>query len=317
MAFGKKKHRFLKRFVKVGVIVTILVALVGVGYFFHLREVNDVKAQWAAQVSDLTAQAQALEKMVLVPKEPIKKGTVLEREHLKEVLISTSISRSDFIDYEDVGKVLLVDVESDVPIFKSMVYEEVIGNDLREEELNMLLLPSQLEKGTYIDVRICFPNGEDYIVLSKKKVQDVRLKENTIWLWMDEMELMTINSAILDAYIHKGTKLYTVSYIEPNLQEEAVVSYPVNQEVIKAMQANPNLLQEAKAGLQVTARQALDERLMVMNDEVVSRVENGVLREETERESAVVNGASEQDLPPVAPANSGINNVEDEDESIF
>ena len=43
-------------------------------------------------------------------------------------------------------------------------------DDLRKQEYNMLVLPSQLATGEYIDIRLALPTGQDYVVLGKKKV---------------------------------------------------------------------------------------------------------------------------------------------------
>ena len=48
--------------------------------------------------------------------------------------------------------------------------DSVVQDDVRKQEYNMLALPSQLETGEYIDVRLALPSGQDYIVVSKKEV---------------------------------------------------------------------------------------------------------------------------------------------------
>ena len=49
--------------------------------------------------------------------------------------------------------------------------EEKTTDDLRKVEYNMLVLPTQLETGEYVDVRLALPSGQDYIVVSKKQVE--------------------------------------------------------------------------------------------------------------------------------------------------
>ena len=48
---------------------------------------------------------------------------------------------------------------------------EKTTDDLRKVEYNVLTLPSQLQTGEYIDVRLALPSGQDYIVVSKKQVE--------------------------------------------------------------------------------------------------------------------------------------------------
>ena len=48
--------------------------------------------------------------------------------------------------------------------------DQITTNDLRKEEYNVISLPVDLAPGEYIDVRLLLPNGQNYIVTSKKKV---------------------------------------------------------------------------------------------------------------------------------------------------
>ena len=43
-------------------------------------------------------------------------------------------------------------------------------NDVRKQEYNVVVLPTDLTTGDYIDIRALFPNGQDFIVVSKKEV---------------------------------------------------------------------------------------------------------------------------------------------------
>lgn len=42
-------------------------------------------------------------------------------------------------------------------------------NDVRQEEFNMIVLPTQITTGDYVDIRLTLPSGQSYIVVSKKK----------------------------------------------------------------------------------------------------------------------------------------------------
>lgn len=43
--------------------------------------------------------------------------------------------------------------------------------DIRKQEYNTIILPTQIQSGDYIDVRLRLSNGVDYIVVSKKKLK--------------------------------------------------------------------------------------------------------------------------------------------------
>ncbi|PKM51550.1 MAG: hypothetical protein CVV02_06340 [Firmicutes bacterium HGW-Firmicutes-7] len=280
MAFGKKKLKMSKA-VRTVLTFVLLIGIIGAaGYVVY-------KIQLSQYVTEINTMKYSLNRIVLMGNERLPAGTVLKPELFYEDEISASTLQDQYVTSEDYGKVLLVDLEQGIPLMKAMVHEEIISKDLREEELNMLLLPSNLRKDNYIDVRIGFPSGEDYIVLSKKKVRDIQLATNTFWLWVDEKEILTLSSAIVDAYLHKGAKLYTVTYVAPSIQDKAILNYPVNLDVLKVIISNPNIIQEAKESLTQEARLQLEERLAKVSVEAGYSVESGVKEEATNRENKI------------------------------
>jgi len=176
--------------------------------------------------------------------------------------IISDLEESLYITSQDFGKYSIRDLEPNIPIMCFSVAEEFLQSDIREQEFHFFQLPTYLDDSQYIDVRISFPNGEDYIVLTKKKVQKVNLETNTLWLWLSEKEILQISSATVDAYIQEGTTIYTTLYVEPSLQEAAIVTYPVNPSVLILIQNNPNIIEEAKGVLSIEARTALESRLL-------------------------------------------------------
>ena len=78
-------------------------------------------------------------------------------------------------------------------------------------------------------------------MLSKKQIKDIIPEENTVRLWLDESEIHNISSAIIDAYIHPGTKIYVVTYIMPELQEAAIPFYAANEDVLDLMRRDRTL----------------------------------------------------------------------------
>ena len=93
------------------------------------------------------------------------------------------------------------------------------------------------------ELSIEFPDGTSYIVLSKKYVEMADARG--IWMRMTEMEINTLNSAIVESYYIEGTQLKALKYTEPGMQEAAVPNYAVNNEVLLAIYSNPNILMDA------------------------------------------------------------------------
>lgn len=68
-------------------------------------------------------------------------------------------------------------------------------------------------------------------------------------------------SAIVDASIVEGTVLYAVPYIAPEIQDEAVRTYPVNPGVQKLILEDPNIINKAVTELESRNRELFEKRI--------------------------------------------------------
>ncbi|MFZ5988343.1 MAG: hypothetical protein ACOYWZ_14620 [Bacillota bacterium] len=287
MAFSRKKNKVAKYIViSLAIVVLVSGSLLG-GYYLYNRHIKSIKSSYEEQITELKLEQYNNKRRVYIPKSDIKCGTLLEESLFNESDIISSIPMDLFMTKEDMGRFARYDITAGIPAMKYMVIDEKIPDDLREEEFNMFLLQSNLTKDKFIDLRITFPNGEDYIVLSKKKIRDINIAQNTIWCWLNEKEMLTVSSAIVDAYLHKGTKLYTVTYVEPNSQKNSIPTYPAKLEVQKIMETDPNIVNRAKNALAEQMRTLLDQRLAMLNQEAVSNIQTGVNQEVAGRQEKI------------------------------
>lgn len=157
-----------------------------------------------------------------------------------------------YVELTEVPVIAKVDMDTNTVLTVDMITKsnEKTTDDLRRQEYNMLVLPSQLESGEYIDVRLALPNGLEYIVVSKKQVEIPQTNgidsEDTIWINLTEEEIIVMNNAIVDACRMLGTKLYVTQYVEAGMQEAATPTYVPNVSVMKLIESNPNIIDEAK-----------------------------------------------------------------------
>lgn len=130
---------------------------------------------------------------------------------------------------------------------------ERVTDDVRKVEYNMIGLPTQIETNSYIDVRLSLPSGKDFIVLSHKLIEVPMIEGidsiNTIWLNLNETEILTISCAIVESYKIEGSKLYITEYIEPGLQGAAIPTYLPDDSTLNLIHNDPNCLAEAKRAL--------------------------------------------------------------------
>ena len=131
--------------------------------------------------------------------------------------------------------------------------EDITSDDLRKEEYNVISLPVDLAPGEYIDVRLMLPNGQNYIVVSKKKVSIPIVNglylSDTIQMNLTEEEIMVLSSAIVESFKTTGAKLYATRYTEAGMQEAATMTYYPNSDVQNAIQNDPNIVYKAIQGI--------------------------------------------------------------------
>ena len=93
------------------------------------------------------------------------------------------------------------------------------------------------------------PNGQDFIVVSKKEVEIPVVGDtdslDTIWVNLSEDEILHMSSAIVDAAKINGAKLYATKYTEPGMQNAATPTYVVSAEASALLQSDPNVLESA------------------------------------------------------------------------
>lgn len=212
-------------------------------------------------------------------RDPVVKGEVITESMLQKVYVPNGAKSEDIIllpDLELKGKPTLyakTELSANTVLTKSMFYqEENITNDIREGEYSFIEIPSNVKKDSYVDLRIQFPTGDDYVVLSKKKVKN--LSGITMQMNVGEGEILTISSAVVDAYL-EGAKIYAVPYVDEHMQVESIMTYPLKQNVKELMESSPNVVNIAKYHLEKQNRQRLENYLQVMSEEQRSKVESG------------------------------------------
>ena len=182
----------------------------------------------------------------------IAAGDEVNAEMLTEITNLFGVKQGLFTA-ADIGKVALVDVPVGSVLFSAMVTEERLGEGERFVEFSCFTLDSTIVKNDYIDVRIRYGNGEDFVVLPKKQVVNVSLPACTIFLRMTEQEIQMVASAIVDGNEFDAV-LYTTRYIKPTIQEPSQITYIPRSEF-------DGILYEA-LGVTLYERLSLEERLL-------------------------------------------------------
>lgn len=144
------------------------------------------------------------------------------------------------------GKRLKVSLAKGSTIYTDMVYEgAVIADDERRVEITETYLPETLRENEFVDIRIAFPDGEDYIIMSHKRIyqllRDEEQQVKAVVLRMQEEELLRYQSACVDMKTYQDTKLYALQYTG-EYQTSAEEFYPVNAAVFRLLSWDPNII---------------------------------------------------------------------------
>ncbi len=285
MVLRSKRHRMLLG-LSIGFLSAFL--LFGTGFYYYYKFERELSQARIAEIKE-AAINEYFENNPLSPiylfSSDKRSGEVIKDEDLISAEISSVYMPEDAItNLSDViGKVIRCNVKANTCATFSLVYEEGdYPDDLRQLEYTVINLPEKLEPNQYIDVRIMFPNGLDYIVLTKKQVIDIKCSDDgrpiTVWLQAQEEEILRMDSAIVDASLVEGAFIYAVPYVAPDIQKEAQKTYPVNSEVQSLIASNPNIVKNAITELESRNREFLEE---LINQRLQNTGKNEVFYEDS------------------------------------
>lgn len=173
--------------------------------------------------------------------------------------------------------------------------DNIVQDDVRKQEYNMVVLPIDLTTGDYIDIRAMFPNGQDFIVVAKKEVElpiiDGVDSADTIWMNLTEDEILHMSCAIIDVAQVKGAKLYATKYTEAGMQKAATPTYPVNESTSKLLQSDPNVLEKAMSEIRTRYSEGNSAELRnnYINSSINSQGEQAQSNLETNMQESITN----------------------------
>ncbi len=183
-----------------------------------------------------------------------KSSEVLKDEATGKYYVSKN-NNKEYIETVEAPVIAKVDAKANTILSQSLIARsnEIYTDDARQQEYNMVILPVDLVTGDYVDIRMQLPSGQDYIVVSKKRVTIPDISgeylTDTIKMNMAEDEILSLSCAIVEAYKMDGTKLYATKYVDAGLQQASIPTYVVNNEVARLMDSDANIVEKAKNAL--------------------------------------------------------------------
>lgn len=179
-----------------------------------------------------------------------RKYEVKKEEETENFYIERN-GQKDYLELNSVPLVAKVDMKANTLITTELLSkaDSVVQDDVRREEYNMIVLPVDLATGDYVDIRLMLPNGQNFIIVSKKEVEIPVVggtdSDDTIWVNLSEDEILHMSCAIIDAARVRGAKIYATKYTEPGMQKAATPTYPINEATSRLLESDPNVLPKA------------------------------------------------------------------------
>lgn len=230
--------------------------------FYQSEQMNEERSELQyrleSEIRELKADAANNKVQGYVLNREFTAGHAITMEDLTLVELPKDSVPPDLLKTKEAvaGKIIKLSVRPNTLLTESLLYEEeAASDDLRFREMGFIQLPAALRDQDIVDVRVQFPTGQDYILLSKKKIRS--LHEGIVTMTLNEEEILSLSSAIVDAYLHKAS-IYALLYVEPSLQAKAVPTYPANEAVLQLIKKDPNIVERAERALNLSSRIGLE-----------------------------------------------------------
>lgn len=248
-------------------------------------------------------KAEKEEKLAMVTVYTLNRDVDAGEEVTVEDFTTTSVNKNtapkDYLTPVDLKEknITKIAMTAGTVLSKEMIYEDETeqGDDVRKQEYNMFVLPTDLQNGDYIDIRLMLPSGTDYIVAAKKRVEIPQIAQvdatDTIAVNLSEEETLLVSNAIIDACRIVGSKLYVTRYTEPGIQKASEATFPANKDVMALINANPNIVEEARQALwaRYNDGDGVNQRNNVINSAITNAGEQGTQNLQTKMEDSIVN----------------------------
>ncbi|MBQ9764999.1 MAG: hypothetical protein IJW18_02225 [Lachnospiraceae bacterium] len=243
---------------------TMLLLVFAVGVIYINR---DRLGEYKKLIDELRFEINNHKMYVYVADCDIESGTIIDESMIKKKEIYTELEENLFFDEKMIGYEALIDISKNEPLKANMFTEFVISSEYKEYEVSTVEIMDDQKEHDYIDIRIMFPDGADYLVVPHKKIFDLNSENLTFNIHCSESEILTMTSAIIDTYTIPGTKMYAVRYINGAAQESAIPNYPVRNETITIINTDPNVVYRAKETINKNVREALENRMKGFENE--------------------------------------------------
>lgn len=238
--------------VKVILTLLLIISWIGAGvtcfiiYNTKDKQLEKTKTELAQLQSTMSSMGDLVTAYTL--NDDVEIGEKIESDDYTAIQVPSTMANGLIQDESQLdGKYYRMDLSTGNAISSDDVYDEKISDDLRLLDVVLNTVPVGLKVGSYVDVRITMPDGQDYIAISHKQVKDIN--SGVLKLAVNEHDIHAYNSMLIDSLMYAGTTMYAVEYVEGGLQKASDTYYPMSKKVLAIANKDPNLLTAIKSDI--------------------------------------------------------------------
>ena len=233
---------YRKRHVVIGIIIAVIVAILAIAVAVRSAIVtrNNLNAQIEEYENELAEYESRFVTVYQVATDVKANNSVMATDLRECEADISSVPENVITDPDELSSMMYkIDLSAGTYLTSDMVMPELLTDDMRELDVVLDEIPIGLQEGDYVDVRVSFPLGQDYIAMTHKKV--LTISRNVLKLVVGEDDFYTYESLKTDRTYYKSTKMYAVKYVEAGLQASAQSYYPVSLDILKTRILDPNI----------------------------------------------------------------------------
>lgn len=260
------------------IIILVLAVLGGGGYLGYTKyiEFTTEIAAKDAQIEQLKSTVESVGELVdvFVVRSNVKVGKIIEETDLQRVDTPVSMAGTAITVLDDaLGKYYKLDIAKGSILTSDMIMDDKLDDSMRLYDIVTDENPIGIKPGTYVDIRISMPYGEDFIAMSHKRVHSVT--GGVLKLAVNENDIHSYNSMLVDKILYKGTRIYAVEYVEPGVQTSATNYYPISSNVLAIAEKDPNLLEAVRQDMIARRTQVETSLNTLLTPELADIIEQG------------------------------------------
>lgn len=217
----RRMRRSVKR--KIALIMAMIVVQLLLSGIFTVTVKKVTEQKYVTLLAEKETVIQLAKRVAYVTVKEVRAGEAFTEENIEKRYLLSEQSQETLAE-EVFGMMAAADLPAGVIVNTALCHKQEENITERECILTDILFAEQFPAYALIDIRIRYPNGENYCVLRKKRLRRAGEKEDCC-LCLSETEQLLFSGAQYDIERYKGAMLYAVGFVEEPLQEVAEGTY--------------------------------------------------------------------------------------------